>query len=427
MLFRPRSFAFAAALCVALIPYGCSQSQTTTSADKPASTSGEDKKDFVPASLTKQAPATPKLPVRREADDVARFLSGLPGNPDSPFLELENRWEWKSHKKYLDQAWDRANKVLLSGLTEFHRTELADPKIDEAPVFYPFSGPDTLFVTYAFPKSPTYVLVGLEPPGTLPTMAHIEKQIDGKKAGDGKNSSDGKNSPMAGYLADVRDTVASVLGRSFFITKQMDSQFRGQVSDGLMVPIVELLVRSNMTISGYRYIRLDDNGDVIDRELSKPASSNRGIEIEFTDSDKQLHTLYYFSMNLADERFKNNKPFQAFMANMKGFSAAFKATSYMTHHAEFSAIRQLVLENANTIMQDDSGIPFKNYKPETWKVQLYGKYVQPFGVFKYWTEPDLAEAYTKPDVKPLPFRIGYGYSVIPSNELVARRIQPITK
>ncbi len=316
----------------------------------------------------------------------------------------------------MDQAWERANKVLLSGLTEFHKTELTDPKIDEAAVFYPFSGPDTLFVTYAFPKSPTYVLVGLEPPGTLPTLAHIQKQIDGKKQG-----GDSKNNSMADYLADVRETVASILGRSFFITKQMDSQFRGQVSDGLMVPIVELLVRSNMTISGYRYIRLDDNGEVIDREQSKPASSNRGIEIEFTDSDKNLHTLYYFSMNLADERFKSNKPFQTFMTGMKGFSAAFKATSYMTHHQEFSAIRQLVLDNANTIMQDDSGIPFKFYKPDVWKVQLYGKYVQPFGVFKYWTEPDLAEAYTKPDVKQLPFRIGYGYSVIPSNELVARR------
>jgi hypothetical protein len=437
MLFRPRSFAFAAALCVALIPYGCSQSPTSASSEKAPSTSNGDKKDFIPATLTKAAPASPKLPVRREADDVARFLSGLPGNPDSPFAELENKWEWKSHKKYLDQAWDRANKVLLSGLSEFHKTELTDPKIDDAAVFYPFSGPDTLFVTYAFPKSPTYVLVGLEPPGTLPTFAHIQKQLDGKKTDDKKsqekNSDDKKpadakaGSTMASYLADVRETVASVLGRSFFITKQMDSQFRGQVSDGLMVPIIELLVRSNMTISGYRYIRLDDNGEVIDRDLSKPASSNRGIEIEFTDSDKNLHTLYYFSMNLADERFKNNKPFQAFMANMKGFSAAFKATSYMTHHVEFSAIRQLVLDNANTILQDDSGIPFKNYKPDTWKVQLYGKYVQPFGVFKYWSEADLAEAYTKPDVKALPFRIGYGYSVIPSNELVARRIQPIAK
>ena len=150
------------------------------------------------------------------------------------------------------------------------------------------------------------------------------------------------------------------------------------------------------------------------------------MEIEYiSDNDHAVHTLYYFTLNLADERLKENKPFQMYIASLKGFNTAFKATSYMTHHREFSVIRSLVLDNANTIVQDDSGMPFKYLTPDTWKVQLYGKYTQPFGVFKYWAEPDLAKAYTDTSVKPLPFRIGYGYSVIPSNELVARRIHPL--
>ena len=127
-------------------------------------------------------------------------------------------------------------------------------------MFYPFSGPDTLLVTYAFPHSPTYVLVGLEPPGTLPTPAQIDKQIATRK--------------MTDYLGDVRETVASILGRSFFITKQMDSQFRGQVTDGLMMPILELLVRSHYSISSFRYVRLDENGQVVDRE-PKPGQADR--------------------------------------------------------------------------------------------------------------------------------------------------------
>src|SRR5262249_5894011 len=162
---------------------------------------------------------------------------------------------------------------------------------------------------------------------------------------------------------------------------------RGQVTDGLLMPILELLVRSHYSISSIRYVRLDESGQVVDRE-SKPPSSNRGVEIEFTsDNDQSLHTLYYFSLNLADERLKGNKPFQAFIASQKGFNAAFKATSYMTHHREFSVIRELVLNNANTILQDDSGMPYKYLTSDVWKVQLYGKYTQPFGVFKYWAEP----------------------------------------
>ncbi len=404
MFFRARNLAVCAVLCAAIVPFGCSQ---TTPPQAEA-------KDPTPVT----APAAPavaptlKLAPRRDADDTARFMAGLPGKPESPYLELESHAEWTDHAKRLDTAWARADKVLLSGLDDFQKQELSDPAIQNAPVFYPFSGPDTLLVTYAFPHSPTYVLVGLEPPGTLPTPAQIDKQIATRK--------------MTEYLGDVRETVASILGRSFFITKQMDSQFRGQVTDGLMMPILELLVRSHYSISGFRYVRLDADGQVVDREPKPGPVTDKGVEIEYiSDTDHSVHTMYYFTLNLADERLKENKPFQTYIASLKGFNTAFKATSYMTHHREFSVIRSLVLDNANTIVQDDSGMPFKYLTPDTWKVQLYGKYTQPFGVFKYWAEPDLAKAYTDTTVKPLPFRIGYGYSVIPSNELVARRIHPL--
>jgi hypothetical protein len=401
MFFRARNLAVYAVLCAAIIPTGCSQ---------PTSVQAELKE--TPAAAPAPVAAAPKLAPRRDADDTARFMAGLPGKPESPYLELEASPEWKDHAKRLDVAWARANKVLLSGLDEFQKQELSDPVIQNAPVFYPFSGPDALLVTYAFPHSPVYVLVGLEPPGTLPTEAQIEKQIEKKK--------------MTEYLGEVRETVASILGRSFFITKQMDAQFRGQVTDGLLMPILELLVRSHYSIESFRYVRLDADGQVVERELKSPGS-NRGVEIEYTsDADHSQHTMYYFTLNLADERLKENKAFQTYIAGLKGFSTAFKATSYMTHHREFSVIRELVLNNANTIVQDDSGMPFKYLTPDTWKVQLYGKYTQPFGVFKYWAEPDLAKAYQDASVKPLPFRIGYGYSVIPSNELVARRVHPLT-
>ena len=103
-----------------------------------------------------------------------------------------------------------------------------------AQVFYPFSGPDALMVTKFFPQSPAYVMVGLEPVGTLPTPTQLERTDLGE------------------YLPKIRLTVASELVRSFFITRQMDGQFRGQVTDGLFEPILELLVRTNHAVLGYR-------------------------------------------------------------------------------------------------------------------------------------------------------------------------------
>ena len=114
----------------------------------------------------------------------------------------------------------------------------------------------------------------------------------------------------------TRETMASELGRSFFITHQMDTQFRGQVTDGLLQPILQLLVRTGNRVVGFRYVRLDDNGKVIDREANYHAPGrfgNKGIEIEFQSSrDQSIHTLYYFTVNLSDERLRENKPFQTY-------------------------------------------------------------------------------------------------------------------
>jgi len=357
-------------------------------------------------------PAGQSDPVTRSrtADDTARFLAGMPGNPGSPFANLENDDVWKDHRELVDAAWRKADGDLLQGLREFQVRELKSAPMAAGPVFYPFSGPDALMATEYFPQSPVYVFAALEPAGTLPSPDEIEKK------------------DLASYLAAMRTAMASELGRSFFITRQMDQQFRGQVTDGLLLPILQLLVRTNHTVLGFRYVRLDEQGQVIDRTLDYHATArygNKGIEVEFrTDADQSLHQLFYFSDNLADNRLKENKPFQMYVQSLKGATTMFKSTSYMLHRREFSLIRNLVLENSAAVLQDDSGIPYRWFGSDLWKVQLYGDYDRPYGSFKWLEQSDLREAYKKPGIKPLPMHVGYGYKKITSNLLLARRVLP---
>ncbi len=363
------------------------------------------------AAETKQAgqksdPVSPS----READDTARFLAGIPGNPGSPFAPLENEEVWKDHRALVDAAWRKADGELLQGLREFQAQELKSASLTQGPVFYPFSGPDALMATEYFPHSPVYVFAALEPAGTLPAAEQIQ------------------NKDLAQYLAATRSTMASELGRSFFITRQMDQQFRGQVTDGLLLPILQLLVRTNHTILGFRYIRLDEQGRVIDRALDYHAPTrygNKGVQIEFrSDGDQSLHQLYYFSVNLSDARLDENKPFQTYVANLRGATTMFKSTSYMLHRREFGLIRKLVLENSAAILQDDSGIPYHWFGPDLWTVQLYGEYDRPYGSFKWMEQADLRDAYKQPGTKPLPMHVGYGYRKITSNLLLAKRVVP---
>ncbi len=346
----------------------------------------------------------------RQADDTARFLAGMPGKTGSPFASLEQDDVWKQHRDLVDAAWHKADGDLLQGLREFQAQELKSAPMTVGPVFYPFSGPDALMATEYFPQTPVYVFAALEPAGTLPSEESIEKK------------------DMPAYLAAMRTTMASELGRSFFITRQMDQQFRGQVTDGLLLPILQLLVRTNHTILGFRYVRLDEQGQVIDRTLDYHASTrygNKGVQVEFrTDADQSLHQLFYFSVNLADDRLGENKPFQTYVQSLKGATTMFKSTSYMLHRREFSLIRNLVLENSAAVLQDDSGIPYRLFGSDSWKVQLYGDYDRPYGSFKWMEQVDLRNAYKQPGTKPLPMHVGYGYKKITSNLLLARRVVP---
>jgi hypothetical protein len=354
--------------------------------------------------------ATPATPRARDADDVARFIAGLPGAEGTPFADLQNGSAWNEHRRRLDATWGNAESRLIRNLREFQRDELRSTAVQSATVFYPFGGPDSLTVAMYFPDSPRYVMVGLEPAGSLPSPAQIT------------------NKDLPKYLTEMRETVASELGRSFFITRQMDQQMRGQITDGVLLPILHLLVRTHHTILGFRYIRLDDRGQIIDRDRDYHAPGrfgNKGIELEFrSDADRSIHELYYFAVNLSDERLAENKPFQTYMSHLQGSTTLLKATSYMTHRRDFSLIRNQVLANSAHILQDDSGLPFHFFQNDAWKVQLYGDYARPYGSFKWLEQKDLRAAYQAPEVKPLTLHVGYGYSRIASNLLYATRAHP---
>jgi hypothetical protein len=349
------------------------------------------------------------VPHDRYADDVGRFLAGLPARSDSPLAKFQDNTAWAKHRYELDCAWTRMEGERLPAMRAFQKAEFGGNPAAASPVFYPFSGPDALTVTVFFPQSPVYVMVGLEPAGTLPSPKQLER----------------KN--LEEYLAATRSAVASELDRSFFITRQMDRQFRGQVTDGLCLPILELLVRSGHTILGFRYVRLDDAGQIVERASDYHAPGrigNKGLEIEFLrDLDQSVHKLFYFAVNLSNPRLQEDRPFVSFLSQLQGATTFLKATSYMIHQPGFSIIREHVLAESAAILQDDSGVPYHFYLSPSWRVQLYGEYVRPYGSFRWLEQPDLRNAYLTQKPMPLPFRIGYGFGNVPSNLLFATRMK----
>ena len=174
---------------------------------------------------------------------------------------------------------------------------------------------------------------------------------------------------------------------------------------------------------GYQTVTLDDNGNLVARSKDAKILANRGVAIEFEDDvDKQRRTLIYLSTNLATPKLSKNESFQRHLAKIQPVTSFFKSTSYMPHNPLFSLIREEVLSKSAAVVQDDSGIPYRFFDLQAWRVQLYGDYDKPYGSFRYLQQKDLKLAFQKKEsVKKLTFPIGYGFKRIPSNLLVARK------
>ncbi|PLX09295.1 MAG: hypothetical protein C0596_01735 [Marinilabiliales bacterium] len=116
----------------------------------------------------------------------------------------------------------------------------------------------------------------------------------------------------------------------------------------------------------------------------------------------------YFYANISDEGFEANPVFYQYLQNLRTNNTFIKSASYLSHYETFSGIRNTVLDKADAVLEDDTGIPYRYFLDE-FDHYLYGVYEKPIADFKstYLLQKDLNEAYESEDVKPLDFSLGY--------------------
>jgi hypothetical protein len=357
--------------------------------------------------------AAPVAPVRaavefirgRDAGDLARFLAGMKAAEGSAYEPVEQDDEWIAHQREFQVLWSDFARQRFPAMREFERRELGAEAGRGRALFYPFGGPDALTALTLFPEAPVYVLVGLEPPGTLPRWSQFHL-----------NS-------LRLPLKRIRGTVESLLRRSFFITAEMDRQLRGQVTDGVLVPMIVQLARRDCQILGYQFVSISAGGKVVARNPRERGVANPGVLVEFRrPGSERSQFLSYYSVNLATPRLSANRAFLDHLESLGPLNTFFKSTSYMPHNGAFGLLRDEVLARSSQVVQDDSGIPFRHFAASRWGVQLYGDYERPYGSFRNLVQQDLKRAYDQPgQARKLEFAIGYGFKRIPSNLLVARR------
>ncbi|KRR26048.1 hypothetical protein CQ13_23460 [Bradyrhizobium retamae] len=331
-------------------------------------------------------------------DDTAKFLAGLMPSADSPLVPLTKDPAWQRHAKFFDTAFGQLEQRQLSRIRAWAETNLAAPR---PTMFYMFSGPDILYANAFYSKASTYVLSALEPVGSVPDLTVLPR------------------GGIASALYNVERSLSSILSFSFFITKQMKTDLQaGQISGTLPILYV-FLARSGMTVKGVSPISLDDKGAAYFAGENPGPNAVRGVRIIFVDPEGQEKTLYYFSTDLSNSGVKASG-FLKFCATLAPGNSLVKSASYLLHSGNFTTVRDFLLNNSATIIQDDSGIPLAYYSTKKWRLFPFGRYLGPIDEFAGRYQESYAALFRR--AQPIDFGIGYRWRTPETNVLLSVRL-----
>lgn len=332
------------------------------------------------------------------ANDTALFLAGMQPSADSPLMPLTRDPSWQRHAKFFDAAFAELDRHQLSKIRTWASANLAAPK---PTMFYMFSGPDFLYADAFYSKASTYVLSALEPPGSVPDLTKLPR------------------GGIGAALYNVERSLGSILSFSFFITKQMKVDLRAGELSGTLPILYVFLARSGKTIREVSPVALDDKGAAYFTGENPGKNATHGLRIVFAGSDGQQRTLYYFSTDLSNPGVRASG-FLKFCATLAPGNSLIKSASYLLHSGNFSTVRDFLLANSATIIQDDSGIPLADYNPKKWRFFPFGRYAGPIDKFPGMYQPNYAELFRR--AQPMDFGIGYRWRSYESNLLLAVRL-----
>ena len=340
-------------------------------------------------------------------DDTARFLAGLPPAPGSPLAALAKDPGWAQHAHFFDSIFTREDANTLSKVRAFSKEHL--PQQHDI-MLYMFSGPDFLYATSFFPSASTYVLSGLEPVGDVPQLTSLPRgEVDAS-------------------LRNIEGSLGSILNLSFFITKNMKTQLTSGPVYGTLPLLYVFLARTGKTVHEVSFVSLDKDGNFIAQDdagkragRATTQSAAKGVKIVFSDGNGPRQTLYYFSTDLSDGGVKISG-FLEFCAKLGPADSFLKSASYLLHGGNFARVRSFLVDHSATVLEDDSGIPLAYFDPRKWRLQPFGHYLAPLGIFPNTYQPRMAELFR--NAAPLDFGIGYLWRKNESNLLLATRLPP---
>lgn len=313
-------------------------------------------------------------------DIAATLLAGKV--PASGVPEGIGRQDWEDFASIVHKNWTEYNDKIGTPMKLWASKEIST---NSSTVFYPFSGPDFTTLYQLYPNEQHYIMSALQKAERL-----IDLNTLSPKAAD--------------QTLEVLGSAWKSYGHDgFFVTEYLYKYLStNNVRIGATTLIATFLNLQNFSIRKIIPIEVTVEGQI--NELTE-AGPWHSVRFYLTKDGKDV-LLDYVRMDLSDEGLIKNPGDYAFIKNETKNPIVFKAASHLPQNYGFRMIKHAVLENAPSIVQDETGIGYADLS-NSFDTELYGHFVKSHKVFTKFNQ-DLAKAYQqRDDEKPLPFRVGY--------------------
>ncbi len=336
-------------------------------------------------------------------NDTSAFLAGTRLSEGSPLRKLVQNEQYEKYRAEMDKIWDNYRTNNLIKIEAWRKAHLKNAC--RGTLMYPFSGPDILNALAFFPDADEYVMIGLEVPGSVPDPLRYQ----------------GPN--IYQELFKIKKSLRTILQLNYFRTLEMMADFKSDSYSNITGIMMFFLARSGYEILDIKDFHIDQTGAIAYGKINPELKVTKGVEFIFRKGKgAPVQTAHFFSANLSDSAFSSLKGLSLHLGARKKFTTFIKSASYLLSFDNFKIMRSYLLAGSAYMVQEDSGIPYRYFSKEEWKISLYGRY-RVLAMFSNRFQRDLDAEMKKSSYGMLPFSFGYGFVPEKSNLMIAERIQ----
>jgi hypothetical protein len=271
-------------------------------------------------------------------------------------------------------------------------------------VVYPFAGGDLSTALTVYPDADEITTLGLEPAGEPRAIKRLDE-------GDIKRA-----------LGVVQSELNWLYRQNYSKTMNMINAMRAGYLPTQLVFSLSALHIHGYELTGIRYFTLDKEGDVVYLTLADVeklekirgvGERNRGfgnVEIRFRKIGGKKEQIYRHIMANIDNNHLGKFDAPLKHLQKKGKVAAMtKAASYLISYGDFSKIRTYLIDHAEWMISDSTGVPPSFGIPAGFEYETWGQWRSSFmlaGPGGPAAKKSWVDAFAK-DKRPLAFRFGY--------------------